>query len=173
MSSPTSMHRKVFSFLNQLEEFLLGFLLLSLVFLGLAQILFRNILSVGLFWIDPLMRHSVLWIALLGASAATHEGRHIAIDLLPPGMGKRTRSWILAGTYCISALVCFILVLPAIRFVQSEYDVGKTLALGIPVWVSQSIMPLMLAVIGFRFLAKAGTLVHKNPPTTRLNDKVE
>jgi TRAP-type C4-dicarboxylate transport system permease small subunit len=166
------MLQKVFSLMNRLEEILLVVLLLSLVFLGLLQILFRNILSLSLFWIDPLMRHSLLWLALLGASAATREGRHISIDLLPLRMGKRIRSWILAGTYCISALVCFILVFPAIRFVQSEFEVGKILALGIPVWVSQSIMPLMLTVLGFRFLAKAGGLVCKNSPVATLNERV-
>jgi len=154
MPSPASGFKEIFSFLNRTEEILLGSSLILMVLLGLFQILFRNILSIGLYWIDPLLRHLVLWVALLGASAATREDRHISIDLLSGRLGPRSRPMIQAGINCISAAICFTFVLPAIRFVHSEYEVGKILALGIPIWVSQSIMPIMLTVLGFRFLSK-------------------
>ena len=66
MPSPAPRFKKVLSFLNRLEEILLGSFLILMVLLGFIQILFRNVLSVGLYWIDPLLRHSVLWVALLG-----------------------------------------------------------------------------------------------------------
>lgn len=146
--------RKIQAFLNRLEEILLAIFLTFMVLLGLLQILCRNLLSVGLFWIDPLLRHLVLWVALLGASAATRQDRHISIDLLSGRLSGRAKTWLWAAIYFISAGTCFLLVPPSIRFVLSEYQVGKPLAFGIPIWVSQSIIPLMLAVIGFRFLGK-------------------
>jgi TRAP-type C4-dicarboxylate transport system permease small subunit len=152
-SSPSARNRISF-FFNRLEEILLVSLLIFMVLLGFIQILFRNVLSVGLYWIDPLLRHSVLWVALLGASAATREDRHISIDLLSGRLGPRSLSWVQAGIHLFAAVVCLLLVWPAIRFVQDEYSVGKTLALGIPVWVSQSIIPVMLAALGLRFLSK-------------------
>jgi hypothetical protein len=51
--------------------------------------------------------------------------------------------------------------LPAIQFVQDEYQVGKILALGIPIWASQSIIPVMLAVLSLRFLGKTWAFVKK------------
>jgi C4-dicarboxylate transporter DctQ subunit len=162
MPSPPLGFKKIFSFLNRLEEILLGSFLIMMLLLGLLQILFRNVLSIGLYWIDPLLRHMVLWVALLGASVATREDRHICIDLLSGRFGPRSRSMIQVGVHCFSAAVCFAFVLPAIRFVQSEHEVEKILALGIPVWVSQSILPVMLAVLGFRFLVKAGALFKKD-----------
>lgn len=152
---------KFFSFLNRLEEILLGFFLILMVLLGFLQILFRNVFSVGWFWIDPLLRHSVLWVALLGASAATREDRHISIDLLSGRIGSRNLSWVQAGIHLFAAVVCFLLIWPAVRFVQSEYEVGKILALRIPIWVSQSIIPVMLAVLSLRFLGKAWTFLTK------------
>jgi TRAP-type C4-dicarboxylate transport system permease small subunit len=149
--------KKVISFLNGLEEIILGSILLGMVLLGLLQIFYRNILSISLFWIDPLMRHAVLWIALLGASTAAREDRHISIDLLSGRSGPRSRSVILGGIYLFSAAICFVLIGPAVRFVLSEYQVGKTLALKIPIWVSQSIIPVMLVIIGLRFIGKAWT----------------
>jgi TRAP-type C4-dicarboxylate transport system permease small subunit len=161
MPSPALRLKPVFSFLNRLEEILLDSFLILMVLLGLLQILYRNILSIGLYWIDPLMRHMVLWIALLGASAATREDRHISIDLLSGRLGSRSRTVIQACIYCISAAICLTFVLPAMRFVESEYEIGKTLALGIPTWISQSIIPVMLTVMGLRFLSKVWTVLKK------------
>jgi TRAP-type C4-dicarboxylate transport system permease small subunit len=155
MPAPASVWKKTLSFLNRLEELLLGILLASMVLLGLLQILFRNILSVSLFWIDPLMRHMVLWIALLGASVATRLDRHISIDLFSHRLHSRARTWIQVLVHLFSAAVCLILVPPAVRFIQEEYPMGKILALGIPTWVSESVIPVMLLVLGLRFLGKA------------------
>ncbi|MCJ7833121.1 MAG: TRAP transporter small permease [Deltaproteobacteria bacterium] len=159
-SSPSARSRISF-FFNRLEEILLGFFLILMVLLGFIQILFRNVISVGLYWIDPLLRHSVLWVALLGASAATREDRHISIDLLSARLGPRTRYWVQAVIHLFAGVVCFLLILPAIQFVQDEYAVGKILALGIPIWVSQSIIPVMLVVLSLRFLGKTWAFVKK------------
>ncbi len=70
------------SFYERLEEILLVSLVVLMVSLGFLQILFRNLISVGIVWIDSLVRHLVLWIALLGASIATRENRHITIDVI-------------------------------------------------------------------------------------------
>ena len=155
MPSSLSLWKRIAFFLNRLEEVLLSCLLILMVLLGFIQILFRNVLSIGLYWIDPILRHSVLWVALLGASAATREDRHISIDLLSGRIGPRTRYWVQAVIHLFAATVCFLLILPAVQFVQGEYQVSKTLALGIPIWVSQSIIPVMLAVLSLRFLSKA------------------
>jgi TRAP-type C4-dicarboxylate transport system permease small subunit len=161
MPSPAARFNNVLSFLNRLEEILLDSFLILMVLLGLLQIVFRNVLSIGLYWIDPLLRHLVLWVALLGASAATRENRHISIDLFSGRLGIRSRSIIQACIFCISAAICFTFVLPAIRFVVSEYEVGKPLAFGIPIWISQSIIPVMLTVLGLRFLGKVWSLLNK------------
>ena len=155
MSIQPSASTRISSLLNRLEEILLGSLLISMVLLGSLQILFRNVLSISLFWIDPLLRHMVLWIALLGASVATRMDRHISIDLLSGRLPPRIRGWVQAGVHLFSAGVCFLLVLPAVHFVQEEYPMGKTLALGIPNWTSEAIMPIMMIVLGLRFLGKA------------------
>jgi len=140
------------SFYERLEEILLVFLVALLVFLGFLQILFRNLISIGIVWVDPLVRHLVLWIALLGASIATRENRHISIDLLAGYLSPALHQRVQGGLQLFSAFICLLLVHPAIRFLQDDYQVGKTLAFGIPLWVSQAIMPVMMLVLGVRFL---------------------
>jgi TRAP-type C4-dicarboxylate transport system permease small subunit len=159
MTTAPSRLKRLASGWLRLEEILLVSLLLLMVLLGFLQIFFRNVISVGLIWIDPLQRHMVLWVALLGASVATRENRHITIDLLQGRLGVKSLARIRAAIHFFSAFICFLLIHPALRFIQEEYQVGKTLALGIPIWVSQSILPVMLTVIGLRFLARGWTLL--------------
>jgi TRAP-type C4-dicarboxylate transport system permease small subunit len=151
MFRPLSL-RMLGSFYERLEEVLLICLVVLMVSLGFLQILFRNLISIGIVWVDPLVRHLVLWIALLGASIATKENKHISIDILsgylPPPLHRTVRG----GVQLFSALICLLLVHPAIRFLQIDYQAGKTLALGIPMWVSQAIMPVMMLVLGIRFI---------------------
>ena len=140
------------SFYERLEEILLVFLVVLMVSLGFLQILFRNLISIGIVWVDPLVRHLVLWIALLGASIATRENRHISIDLLSGYLSPAHQRRVQGGVQLFSAFICFLLVHPAIRFLQNDYQAGKILALGIPMWLSQVIMPVMMPVLGLRFL---------------------
>ncbi len=142
------------SLYERLEQTLLVAAVVLLVSLGFLQILFRNLISIGIVWVDPLLRHLVLWIALLGASMATREDRHIRIDVLsayvPPPLQRRVQG----GLQFFSALICLLLVPPAIRFLQNDYEAGKTLALGIPLWVSQAIIPVIMLVLGIRFFRR-------------------
>lgn len=66
--------------------------LLVLVVVAAAQSLFRNIADTGalwandvlqeLDWADSFMEKATLWLAMFGASLATHYHKHIAIDVL-------------------------------------------------------------------------------------------
>lgn len=148
---PSSPVRTLGSAYNRVEEILLVCLVVGMLALGFLQILFRNLISVGIVWIDPLVRHLVLWIALLGASIATRENRHISIDLLSGRVSPGHYSRVQGAVQLFSALLCFLLVHPAVRFVQNDYVAGKTLAFGIPLWLAQAVMPAMMLVMGVRF----------------------
>jgi len=143
--------KKIGSWYEQLEELVLVCLIFGMVALGAAQILFRNVISFGLVWIDPLLNHLVLWVALLGASIATRENRHIVIEVLPDRLSSVARSRIKGALQLFSALVCLFLVYPSIQFILNDYSPRKHLAFGIPLWISQTIMPIMWFVLGFRF----------------------
>jgi len=148
---PSASIRKLGSAYDRLEEVLLVCLVAGMLVLGFLQILFRNLISVGIVWIDPIVRHLVLWIALLGASVATRENRHISIDLLSGRFSPAHYARIQGAVQLFSSLVCLLLVYPAIRFVQNDYVAGKTLAFGIPLWFSQAVMPAAMLVMGVRF----------------------
>lgn len=164
----SSLLKTLGSVYERTEEILLVALVVLMVSLGLLQIVFRNLISIGIVWVDPLVRHLVLWIALLGASIATREDRHIRIDVLSGYLSPPVRRRLKGVLQVFSAGVCLLLVVPAVSFLQDEYQPGKVLALGIPMWVSQVVMPVILLVLGLRFLLQgAGNIFSAGRAETR------
>ena len=82
---------------NALLVALLGFLIVF----SFAQIVLRNVFSIGVTWGDGLTRVIVLWLALLGALAASRDGRHIRMNAFAAVVAAET-----AGPRTESAPTC-------------------------------------------------------------------
>jgi TRAP-type C4-dicarboxylate transport system permease small subunit len=128
-----------------------GVLLAGLLGLGLWQMLLRNLFASGLFWGDALLRHLVLWLAMLGASLATREQQHLSLDLLTRFLPGAYRPWMTLLTNLGAVLVCALLSQAAWRFVQDEYTAGTMLDFGVATWIAQSILPLGFLSMTLRF----------------------
>jgi len=141
-----------FGALGLMEVTLLALLLAGLVFLGGFQILLRNVFHRGLVWIDPLMRHMVLWIGCLGGVLATSKMRHISVDVfsrfLPP-KAKAVRDRIV---YFATACAAFALGIAALKFVLDEKEFGGTAFLDIASWKLEVILPIAFLIIAYRSL---------------------
>lgn len=104
--------------------------LVSMITAGVAQALMRHFATdweatwansglSALEWVDPFLQKGTLWLAFLGASLATRDNRHIAIDLAgrlaPPkvrlamhaivGFGSAVVSFYLARAFWAAVLV--------------------------------------------------------------------
>jgi len=104
--------------------------LVAMVLAGCAQALMRHFATdweavwangalAHLDWVDAFLQKGTLWLAFLGASLATREGRHIGIDLLPrlappkakllmrgvAGLGSAVVSFYLARAFWAAVLV--------------------------------------------------------------------
>lgn len=133
-----------------LEDALIVLLLGALVVLASAQILLRNVFSMGLAWSDGLVRMLVLWLALLGALAASRDGRQIALNvlnrLLPPPFRRVTA----VAADAFTAVVCGVLAWHALAFVRVSQEFGDTVLNGYPAWWFQAILPLGFALLAWR-----------------------
>jgi TRAP-type C4-dicarboxylate transport system permease small subunit len=138
-----------------LEGALLALLLGTMIALSFLQIVLRNVANSGLIWIDPLLRHLVLWIGFLGAMFSTRVGRHINIDALSRLMPRSLLRVVRVTTNLMAAFVCLLLSNASLKLVRDEATFGGTGFLGIPVWVLQIVMPIATLVMGSRFLGHA------------------
>jgi TRAP-type C4-dicarboxylate transport system permease small subunit len=132
-----------------LENGLLIALLALMVSLAGAQIVFRNLLDMSILGVDQWLRLLVLWVALLGAVAASREGKHIRVDVLSRWFPGRVRAGAQALTDVFTIGVCLLLAWQAWRFIQAETGIKAFGAL--PGWVAELILPVAFTLIALRY----------------------
>ena len=142
-------------FLSIIEDWALIILLFFLIFTAFMQVILRNVFFTGFMWADILMRNSVLWIALLGASTATKERKHIAIDVVSRFFSIRKKYIIEIILSAISMYVCHLLAAAALVFIRDERGAGSVVVFDIPTWCFLLIIPFAFYSIAFRFFVRA------------------
>jgi TRAP-type C4-dicarboxylate transport system permease small subunit len=143
--------------LHRIEDGLLAFALLVLVLLSCGQILMRTGFDSGWIWAEPVSRTLVLWLAMLGALAATREHRHIAIDAFPRLLPARLRraAWII--TQGFAAAVCAALAWYCWLMLQMEREAPVALFGPVESWVGMLILPPGFALMALRFALSTGS----------------
>lgn len=135
-----------------IEDGLLVMLLSAMIVLAGSQIVLRNFWDAGLFWADPLLRVSVLWVGLLGAMAATRDDNHITVDILSRVLSERARSAGRVITDLFTSAVCGLLAYHGARMVRMDYEAGLLAFAAVPAWACELIIPIGFGVIAVRFL---------------------
>ncbi len=146
---------KISGWLHLAENSLLVLILSSMMVLAVSQIVMRNLFGTGVTWIDPVIRISVLWIAILGAMIGTREGNHIAIDLLTQYVKGPIIVWVMRLVHLLSASICSLMAWVSVTFVYDELLYNTPAFGNLPAWPFQIIMPLGFAVMAVRFGLKA------------------
>ena len=133
------------------ENALLITMLALMVLLAAAQILFRNFFDMSIFGADMMLRLLVLWVAFLGAIAASREGKHIHIDAIARWLPGRVKSGVVAVTDLFTLGVCLALAWQALRFIHSARESAEMAFGTLPVWVAALILPLAFTLIALRY----------------------
>ncbi len=140
---------------RSLETWLIVAILSGLILLGAAQIVLRNFFSIGFAWGDGLARLAVLWLGLLGALAATRDGRHIAIGVAARFLPRTLQIAAAVTANAFAAAVSAALAWYAWSFVNDSREFGDTLLGDLPAWWLQSIMPIAFALMAWQFVVQA------------------
>ena len=136
---------------DKLEYLVLGFLFAIMVGLAFFQIVLRIFFATGILWGDPLLRHLLLWVALLGATMAAKEGKHINIDVISKLLPDRGKAAIQALTNLFSTFICVLLIQASLKFIRDEFQVGALAFLKVPTWTVTLIFPAAFGLIALRF----------------------
>jgi TRAP-type C4-dicarboxylate transport system permease small subunit len=141
--------------LHAAEDALLAALLLALVLLSAGQILARWLLDSGWIHAEPLSRTMVVWLAMMGALAATRTGKHLAIDALPRALPATARRWAWTLTELFAAAICVLLAWFGLSLVELERSDAVMLFGSIPVWWSMLVLPIGFGLMALRFALSA------------------
>lgn len=161
--------RRLVSGLHAFEGGLLATLVAVMIGLSFLQIVLRNVAQSGFVWTDPLLRHLVLWIGFLGALLATRAGRHIQIDVLSRLLPERWLRWTALVTHLLSSFVCVLLCNASFKMVRDEAAFGSTSFLEVPTWILQSVMPVALWLMAYRFACRTMDALRGDPGTWRVS----
>jgi C4-dicarboxylate transporter DctQ subunit len=141
--------------LARVEGWAITALVTGMVVLAVAQVFLRNLFSDSIPAADTLLRHAVLWVGFLGAALAAHEDRHIRVDIGARMLPRRLRRWVTVCFDVVSAAACLLLARAAWTFMMLDLEGKATVALGIPTWILQTILPAAFCLLAFHFVVKA------------------
>lgn len=133
------------------ENTALVVVLTAMIALAAAQIFLRNFMNSGFAWGDEALRLMVLWVAMLGAVAASRENRHIAIDALSRILPDGPKVWADVVVRGFTSGVSFVLAWYSWVFVAGSREFEDTLMGDLPAWWFQAILPVAFFLIGYRY----------------------
>ncbi len=97
-----------------------------------------------------------LWLAFLGGLLATRERRHLTLSTAEAIGHAGIRDWARLFASAVAAAACSVLAYSAVGVVAADRTQGAALAFGLPIWISECVMPIALALIALRLAWGAG-----------------
>lgn len=141
--------------LGRLERGATSAALALMALLPLAEIVGRALFRTGVPGSGPFVQHLTLWVGFMGAALAAREGRLLALataEFIPKGPWKRAASVIAAA---VGGAVSTALARASWDMAMLEREGGAMIALGVPVWAAQLVLPAGFALVALRVAWRA------------------
>lgn len=158
--------------LDRLEEWIISLMLLAMTGLTFLQVVMRYVFNSGFTWALELTTVFFAIMIFVGVSYGVRVGSHIGVDALVKLMapGKRKAAGIVAVLLSL-AYVGFVLA-GSMEYVLKMKQVGIELEdMPIERWQILAVMPLGMALTGFRFLQILYDLITGRADSLRLADE--
>ena len=129
--------------------------LAAMAILPAAEMVARALHAPGLPGSTVFVQHLTLWVAFIGAVLAAGSDRLLGVSaktLVPERWHRPARLF----TAVIGSAVAFCLAWASLQFVISQLHGATVLALGIPRWAAQAVMPAGFLLIALRIAWFAG-----------------
>ena len=117
-----------------------------------SELVLRQVGGSGVPGALPILQHLTLWLGFLGAAYAARERKLLAIaseGLFPEGRWREAAA-IFAGA--IAAAVSALLARASFEMVRLDREAGGEVALGIPIWVAQLVLPIAFLILALRLV---------------------
>jgi len=163
---------KAENFLVKAEKAVVVLLISALVALSFMQVLLRLLFHSGVVWLDPLLRHMVLWAGLTGAALAARYSNHFALEAFVKFAPKKLHRPLEILSACFTIAASLLLFGAAFKFIREEFTcVPPAVAFYINHFKvlggwAEIIIPAAFALIAFH--AFAGLFRPDDPPEAGL-----
>jgi len=139
----------------RLENLVASLAMGGVMLLPLSEIVARKAFGTGLPGAGPFAQTLTLWVGMLGAAIAAREGKLLSLatgEFLPKGW-IGTVAHIIAGA--AGACISTILAIGGAALVRSDRAAGDVIAVGVPVWVADLVIPVAFSLIAARLVWRA------------------
>src|ERR1051325_3132804 len=141
---------RLYSFVHRFEGGALVVAFLLSMLIPLVDALGRPFGGFGVPGSSEYRAQLTLWLALLGGLLAARQRQHLTLSTAEAIGKAKVRDAARVFSSAIAAAVCAVLAYSAYGVVLADREQGKLLAIGVPVWVSECVMPLALALLALR-----------------------
>jgi TRAP-type C4-dicarboxylate transport system permease small subunit len=137
------------------KALIVAFIALMITF-SFLQLALRILFHSGIVWLDPALRHMVLWTGLTGAALASRYSGHFALDALIKFLPERSHRPLNVFTGIFTVVVAGALFGAARKFIRDEFSSGSVAFyignLGIKGGWAGIILPAVFLLIAFHAL---------------------
>lgn len=144
--------RRLDRVLTQIENVLAAGTLAAATILAVAGVILRYFFSYVIFWGEELTIYLIIFSTFIGAVVTLRHNEHVNVDILPALFRRARRGFaLLAGVLTVA--YCAIIGLFAWEMVFAPIARNTTtLALQVPLWTVQFVLPLGLTLMFLRSL---------------------
>ncbi|MCB1974557.1 MAG: TRAP transporter small permease [Nitrospirota bacterium] len=158
--------------LNHLEEWIISLMLLAMTGLTFVQVVMRYVFNSGFTWALELTTVFFAIMIFVGVSYGVRVGSHIGVDALVKLLSPTKRK--VAGMVAVALSLAYVglVFTGSMEYVLKMKQVGIELEdMPIERWQILAVMPLGMALTGFRFLQVLYDLVTGRADSLRLADE--
>ena len=147
---------KAEEYLVKAEKGLVVSLIFAMVALSFMQVLLRILFHSGIVWLDPLLRHMVLWAGLTGSALAARYSQHFALEAVLKFDPKNLHRPLEVLASLFTAAASALLFYASYKFIKDEFAAGAIAFyighFGVKGGWVEVIIPISFALIGFHTL---------------------
>ena len=158
--------------LNHLEEWIISLMLLAMTGLTFGQVVMRYVFNSGFTWALELTTVFFAIMIFVGISYGVRVGSHIGVDALVKLLSPGKRKFFAVLAVLLSLIYVGFVLVGSMEYVLKMKDVGIELEdMSIERWQILAVMPLGMALTGFRFLQIFYDLITGRVDSLRLADE--
>ncbi len=116
----------------------------------ITEALIRPVYPTGIPGSSMWVQHLTLWVAFLGAAVASRRGELLSLSAGPSMVSEVWRPRLLSLSGAVGVVVSVVLSYASVVLTRAEWDGGRELALGVPVWAAVAVMPVGFLLIAWR-----------------------
>jgi len=132
--------------LARIVEAVVGLLLILIVFVALAEVLFRYFFYSSIVWSAELDRFLFIWLTFLGGAAAVHHRMHFRLTLIWRALSRNTRARLETGVDAVVVGFALVLLSQGLEII-SRTSGQRSSAILLPMPLVYTVIPLSGALI--------------------------